>query len=120
MKKLSIEFKTILLICLALVVCYLKFHSLLFILVAFALFFAALVFKPFAAFIHKWWMKLAWLLAGVMQPLILGTLYFLFLTPLALLQRLTSKNSIQFKNKSASTFNQVKKQFASKHFENPW
>lgn len=120
MKKLSTELKTILIICLALVVCYLKFGSLLFVLAALVMFFAAIVFKPFATIIHKWWMKLAWLISGITQPLILGTLYFLFLTPLALLQRLTSKNSIQFKNKSTSTFNQVKKQFAPKHFENPW
>lgn len=120
MKKITTELKTVLLICLALMVCYLKFRVLTFIFIVLILLLTSILFNSFAYFIHKWWMKLALLLSKVMQPIMFSLLYFLFLTPLAVLQRLTSKNTMRLKNKSASTFNQVKKQFSPKHFENPW
>lgn len=112
--------KSVLAICLAMILCYLKFQSYYFLVIAGILFSTSILYNPAVIFIHKYWMKLAAILSKFMQPIILSAVFFIILTPLAILQKLFAKNSIQLKNNSATTFVEVKKKFSSNHFENPW
>ncbi|MBI3519109.1 MAG: hypothetical protein HY062_07095 [Bacteroidetes bacterium] len=120
MKKITKEMKSVLAICLAMILCYLKFQSYYFLVIAGILVITSILYNPAVIFIHKYWMKLALTSSRLMQPVIFSIVFFVILTPLALLQRLFAKNAIQLKNNSATTFVEVKKKFNSNHFENPW
>ena len=51
---------------------------------------------------NKAWMRLGFLLAKVMNPLILGILYFLLLTPVAICLRLMGRDELSLINKNES------------------
>lgn len=63
------------------------------------------------------WSKFGMLLNRICSPLILGAVYFLFLTPVALLYRLFTTG--RGKN-NATSFTERNKLFTAKDFENPW
>ena len=47
--------------------------------------------------VHYWWMRFALLLSRITTPVILGILYFLLFTPMALVMRLMGKDPMQRK-----------------------
>jgi hypothetical protein len=68
-----------------------------------ALIFSALVLLC-AAFVPGWlrplnrlWFRFGTMLAGVVTPVVMGILFFLIVTPLALLQRLFGKDALRLK-----------------------
>lgn len=62
------------------------------------------------------WRKFGLLLNRIFTPLILGSIYFLVLTPVALLYRLTNTT----KKQGTNSFIERNKTFTAKDFENPW
>lgn len=71
--------------------------------------------------INFFWMKLTWLLSKIIPNLILSLIFFLFLTPIALLSKIfTRKQPLILKKPSTSLFVTVNKRFKKSGFENPW
>ena len=118
--KLTQAHKSLIVICSAIALCYLKLPSVYLIIAAGIVLVFGLAIKPFREILHKAWTGLAKIMGWFMQPIILGTLFFLVVTPIALLQRLFSKSSLVLNNKSQTTFKNINKTFQAKHFENPW
>ena len=77
---------------------------------------------PFAGkYIHLGWMGIAKVLGFINSHIILGLVFFLFLTPLALLRRIGRKDGMQLKKKaSGSYFNEKEQVYEAKDLENPW
>jgi hypothetical protein len=69
-------------------------HRQVFVYVALALLLVALFVKPLARIISRAWMKFAEVLGAFNSTLILSLVFFLFLTPLAVLYRMFNKNSL--------------------------
>ena len=67
------------------------------------------------------WMKLTIILSYIVPNIILSIVFYVFLTPLALLQRMFGeKNQLQLKNNNNSLFQKSDKEFNPKSFEKPW
>jgi len=71
--------------------------------------------------IEKLWFKLAWLLSLIIPNILLTSIFYCILFPIAMLQRILVKpDSLRLKNSSNSTFTTCKKEYDKKSFENPW
>ena len=66
------------------------------------------------------WMKLAWVLGLVVPKILLGAVFYLLLTPLALLRRLTTRSAVEAHTEAQSTFVVPDVAFDRKRFEKPW
>lgn len=67
------------------------------------------------------WMKLTWLLSLIVPNIILSIVFFVFLTPMALLGKLFSKKDLLIlKNNKNSIFIKSDKSFDKESFEKPW
>jgi len=67
------------------------------------------------------WNKISEILGLIMPNVLLTLVFYLFLTPLALLNRINkSKNPLQLKNDSFSTFTNEKKEFSKLSLEKIW
>jgi hypothetical protein len=80
------------------------------------------LFSDFLAEKIEWlWMKITWILSLIVPNILLSLLFFLFLFPIALLMRITSKkNFLQLKNRGNTTWIADTKVFDAKSMENPW
>lgn len=112
--------KTIVTILLGFIVCYIGFKSVYFLYAALVIGTVSLLSASMAGYIHKAWMLLAKLLSYVMPNIVMGVLFYLFLTPIALIQRLIKKNNPLLLQKQGSTFISTSKTFSQKDFEKPW
>lgn len=75
----------------------------------------------FAEKIDFLWMKLAWLLSLIIPNILLAIIFYLFLTPIALLSRVFGeKNQLTLKNTNQSLFKDKNKQYDKLIFEKPW
>jgi hypothetical protein len=71
--------------------------------------------------INLMWMKLSWLLNLITSNILLSTIFFLFLFPIALLSRLFGKNDpLNLKNKAGSNFKNSHKQLDKVSFKKTW
>ena len=77
---------------------------------------------PFAAkYIHLGWMGIAKIMGFINSHIILGVLFFFFLTPLALIRRLIGKDQLQLKRKTVGSYFRIEERvFQGKDLENPW
>jgi len=67
------------------------------------------------------WMKLAWLLSLIIPNILLTLVFYLFLTPLALLSRIgKGKNLLSLKNTQSTLFKEHAREFDKVSFEKPW
>lgn len=80
----------------------------------------SIAIKPIGDRIVWAWYKLAELLSKVMNPLILGVLYFLFITPIALLFRLFGNDPLRLKDNKGSLFEIRDHTFKKEDLVNPW
>ena len=82
---------------------------------------ASLLSHRFAKSIDYIWRKIAWLLSLVLPKLLLTFVFYLVLTPLALLSRLNKKSDpLQLKKVEGTVFREVEIEFEKKDFEKPW
>jgi hypothetical protein len=71
--------------------------------------------------IDWFWMKLAWLLSKTIPYILMTFVYYIILTPVALLARLFgAKDPLLLKNTKESTFKSCNKTFEKSSFEKPW
>ncbi|NVN99747.1 MAG: hypothetical protein HXX17_10510 [Geobacteraceae bacterium] len=75
-----------------------------FALLAFALLLVALFIKPLEAVITRWWLKFSELLSGINNRVILTLIFYLILTPLALLYRLFNKDLLNLDGRRLLSF----------------
>ncbi len=68
-------------------------------LVAAAFLAVALIRPALLAPLNKLWMKLGLLLGAIVNPLVLGLLFFLVFTPMALIARLVGKDFLRLKRR---------------------
>lgn len=74
-----------------------------------------------AAIINTVWLKIGMLLSYIVPNIILTIIFYVFLTPLALLSRIFGeKNPLNLKNTGASLFKVRNTRFEPESFENPW
>ena len=67
------------------------------------------------------WFKLAWLLSLIGPNIILTIVFYLILSPIALLRRAVSKTQrFKLKNTDTTFFQSIHKTFDTKSFTNPW
>ena len=114
-------FKTVLTICGGLLMISLitKAFSILFIVTF--LFLGAFFSKPFAEIIDRLWLKLSLILSKIFPPILLTIIFYVFLTPIAILSRIFGeKNPLHLKNTENSLFTTVNKTFEKSSFEKPW
>jgi hypothetical protein len=75
--------------------------------------------KPWAHWVDRGWRKLSEAIGWVMSRVMLGTLFFLLLTPLALLSRLSGRDPLRLKP-APSYWVEEEKEFSGKDLENMW
>lgn len=81
---------------------------------------SCLIFPAFGYWLVWAWYKLAELLSKVMNPLILGLMYFLFISPIAILFRLFGNDPMRLKDKKGSLFEIREHSYKKEDLENPW
>lgn len=80
-----------------------------------------LVSNYFAEKIDFLWMKLSLLLSLIVPNILLSIIFYLFLTPLALLSKhFGEKNQLSLKNTAQSLFKHKNKHYEKISFEKPW
>lgn len=82
---------------------------------------AGIVSTSLARYIHRGWMKLAWLLGLVIPKIVLTIIFFGLLWPLAQLARwLGPEDPLELKNSCSSLWKPVEKEYDPSFFEKPW
>jgi hypothetical protein len=111
---------TMLVFVLVLIILFLNYHNI-------KLLYAALIVGAIGLFvpalsrkIHDLWMKFAELLGLVMNKVILGIVFYLFLFPVALLSRLFRKNPFKAKKETSSYFSERNFTYTKKSLEQLW
>lgn len=67
------------------------------------------------------WMKLTWVLSMIVPNILLAIVFYLILTPIALLSRVFGgKDQLMLKNNAPTVFKAYDKKFDPASFENPW
>lgn len=79
-----------------------------------------LLFKQLAALFATAWMRLAAFLGLVNGTILLTLIYFLILTPIALLSRLFTKDPLQLRRPKGSNFIEREKTFGPDDLEEMW
>jgi hypothetical protein len=79
-------------------------HRTVFVFVAVALLIVGLFIKPLAAQISKGWLKFAEVIGTFNSKVILSLTFYLFLTPIAFLFRLFTKNPLMLKSDNAASY----------------
>lgn len=72
--------------------------------------------KKLSDLIIKSWIKWGIILNRIFSPMILGVVYFVFLSPIALLYRCVKRK----KKVTDTTFNRREKMFLKEDFKHPW
>jgi hypothetical protein len=85
-----------------------------------ALSICGLLIRPLGLKISWGWFNFGRVMGNITQPVILIITFYLILTPIALLSRLFSENSIQLKGGKLSYFQKEEKTFKKSDFEKTW
>ncbi len=79
-----------------------------------------LVIPPVGHWIVWAWYKLALILSKVMNPLVLGIVFFIFISPIALLFRLFGNDPMRLEDNKGSMYELREKTYAKEDLEKPW
>ncbi|MEO1021743.1 MAG: hypothetical protein AAFW89_04315 [Bacteroidota bacterium] len=80
----------------------------------------SVIVKPAGDGIVWVWFKFAELWGGVVNRVLLGLIYYLFITPIALLFRLFGNDPLQLDKSKGSVFEWREHQYKKEDLENPW
>ncbi|NLA25588.1 MAG: hypothetical protein GX879_11540 [Bacteroidales bacterium] len=110
-------YSSVLAIVIGLIAIYLIFKTSKWVLIAsIATGLVAIIIPFLARLIHYAWMGLGKILGLIISPIILSIVFFVILTPIALLKKLVTKTKPQ----QNTNFKLVNKEYSRKDFENPW
>lgn len=65
---------------------------------------SSIVAPPVARLFYVAWMALAWLLSQLITPIIMGALYYLVITPIGLLLRLTGHDRLRLRKPKGDSY----------------
>jgi len=85
-----------------------------------SLLFISLVWKWLAEKISFLWLKFGEGLGWINSRILLGVIFFIVLTPMALLRNLFKKDELKLKRGYSSTFEERNHTFTAKDLKNPW
>jgi hypothetical protein len=91
--------------------------------VALCLLFIGIFLRAVSIRIARAWLKFSSILGGISTRVVLSIIYFVFLTPIAFVYRLTHGDFIALKRKdsaAANYWNERDYVYTPKDFENPW
>lgn len=113
--------QTVFLLSAAAAVCFIYIHRLEAVYISIFLSLAG-AFSPFLTrLIDQAWMKLAWLLGEIVPRILLSIIFYVVLTPIALLSRMFGqKDPLMLKNDHSSTFRDKSELIDKASFEKPW
>lgn len=111
---------TMLIFTMVLIIFFLMYKNVKFLYAALALGAIAIFIPVLSRKIHTIWMKFAELLGLVMNKVILGVVFFIFLVPVALLSRLFRKNPLKIKKDASSYFSERNFTYTKKSLEQLW
>lgn len=120
-KETRVDYEVILVLCLVLIL-FSRFLDMDILVTAAAILgIAALLIKPFGKCLTFLWQQLIKLLGFVNSRILLSIIFFLFLTPLALIARLfRSKDVLQLKKPEASNFKLRNHTYTAADLKDPW
>lgn len=120
-KQASNPQKTLLTICTGLILMFLILKVKWLLTTAFFIGVAGISSDWLAVKIDWVWMKIAWLLSLVMPNVILTIIFYLFLTPIAFLNKIFGKKDpLMLKKQSGSLYRSYQKVFDQAYFEKHW
>lgn len=96
------------------------FQNELFAYIALGIGLISLVIPPAGHWLVWGWYKLALILSRVMNPLILGLVYFTFISPIAILFRLFGNDPMRLKDNKGSMYEIREKTYTKEDLEKPW
>jgi hypothetical protein len=115
------QLETILVVSTALLLFFLIFKAPWLLYTAFGLSLLALISRSFAYWFTRGWLGFSEVLGFVMSRLILTLLWFLILTPIALLYRLFHKDPLQLKrNRKATYYTERGHTYTARDLQNTW
>lgn len=117
------QLETILVVSTALLLFFLIFNASWLLYSAFALSLLSLISKKISYWFTRGWLGFSEMLGFVMSRLIMTLLYFLLLTPLALLYRVFNKDPLQLNrnpDRSVSYYTPRGYTYTAKDLENTW
>ena len=85
-----------------------------------SLLFLSLVWKWAAEKIAWVWLKFGEGLGWINSRILLSVIFFVVLTPMALIRKLFSKDEMKLKRTDQSTFHERNHTFSAKDLKNPW
>jgi hypothetical protein len=113
--------QTVLVICTGFTFVYFVFRQDWILYGTFSVGLLAILFKDFAKKIEWVWFKISYILSLIVPNIVLGIIFYLFLTPIAFIASLFNKeDSFLIKKPVDSAFKTVNKQFEAKDLKNPW
>jgi hypothetical protein len=113
--------ETVLVITVGLLVLYVVFKNRVFLYCALGIGLAGVFSFYLSEKIHWLWDRLSLLLAAVSNRILLGIVFFLVLTPMALIRRLGKRGGLRrFERGAASNFVRREHVFEKKDLENTW
>jgi hypothetical protein len=80
----------------------------------------AMVSNKLSKIIEKIWFKIAEILGLFIPNIILTLVFFMFLFPISLVQKLFNSDSLNIKKRSKSNYVSANKTFSPKDLKNPW
>jgi hypothetical protein len=115
-------FKTINVLSLALLICYLLFSAQWLLWLACLLLLGNTFESRITALIAEYWMKFAHYLGNINSKVLLSIIFFLVLTPIAFVYRLFNKDIVAhfMVNGKKSYFEDINKQYKKSDFEKVW
>src|SRR5215212_4022833 len=111
---------TMLVFVLVLIILFLNYHNVKLLYAALALGGIGILIPSLSRKIHDVWMKFAELLGLVMNKVILGIVFYVFLFPVALMSRLFRKNPFKVKKQTSSYFSERNFTYTKKSLEQLW
>ncbi len=91
-----------------------------FLYISFIIGLVGIFIKPLAVLIAKGWYKLGDILGFVVSKVVLALLFFLLVTPVALLHNLFNKDTLRLKKSDRSFWSDRNHLFVSNDFEKIW
>ncbi|MBO6523839.1 MAG: hypothetical protein JJ971_08445 [Balneolaceae bacterium] len=112
--------KTQLVMVIGLLVIAAIFQNELFAYIALGIGLISLIIPPAGHWLVWGWYKLALILSRVMNPFVLGIVYFFFISPIAILFRLFGNDPMRLKDNKGSIYEIREKTYTKEDLEKPW
>ena len=116
-KEISKQTEIIIILSFGLSVIYMLTHMLVILLVILFLYAIATFSEPLTKKVVRFWMWFSELLGRINSTIALTLVFYLILSPIALLKKIVSRNS---ENNSKSNFKDLRRTYTAKDMENTW